>query len=161
MYDNELQDYAHWIACWSDSCSYDNANAFGMWQFGGETNLLRSHTIAGQTVDQDYMLIDYPTLIKTAGKNGFSASSNNTPEPAPAPAPEPVNKSVSEIADEVIAGSWGNGDARKQSLQDAGYNYSEIQDAVNTKMGVQSAPVLKSADEIATLDERSKPERLG
>ena len=36
-------------------------------------------------------------------------------------------KTVSEIADEVIAGKWGNGDARKNALTAAGYDYSEVQ----------------------------------
>lgn len=40
-------------------------------------------------------------------------------------------KSVTDIAKEVIAGEWGNGDARKQKLQAAGYNYSEVQSKVN------------------------------
>ena len=151
MYDNELQDYAHWIACWSDSCSYDNVNAFGMWQFGGETNVIRSHTVAGQTVDQDYMLIDYPTMIKAAGKNGFSAG-NSIPTPTPTPTPTPVvipsQKNISEIADEVIAGEWGNGSARESALKNAGYDYSLVQDAVNAKLGA-STQSLKSVSEIA------------
>ena len=39
------------------------------------------------------------------------------------------------IADEVIAGKWGNGDTRKKLLEKAGYNYQEIQDIVNQKLG--------------------------
>lgn len=42
-----------------------------------------------------------------------------------------TKKSVTDIAKEVIAGEWGNGDARKQKLQAAGYNYSEVQSKVN------------------------------
>ena len=40
-------------------------------------------------------------------------------------------KSVEEIAKEVINGKWGNGTARKESLEKAGYNYSEVQAMVN------------------------------
>ena len=43
-------------------------------------------------------------------------------------------KSVDEIVDEVIAGKWGNGSARKENLENAGYNYSEIQAKVNEKL---------------------------
>ena len=43
-----------------------------MWQFGGETNLLRSNQIDGVTYAQNYMLIDYPTKIKNAGRNGYT-----------------------------------------------------------------------------------------
>ena len=40
-------------------------------------------------------------------------------------------KSVREIAVEVIAGLWGNGDERRQRLTEAGYDYDVIQQAVN------------------------------
>ena len=54
-------------------------NALGVCQstagnYGGETNMICSNKVAGQTCDQDYMLVDYPTLIKRDGKNGFTAS---------------------------------------------------------------------------------------
>lgn len=42
-----------------------------------------------------------------------------------------VNKSVEELAREVIKGVWGNGAERKQRLAAAGYNYKEIQAKVN------------------------------
>ena len=59
-------------------------------------------------------------------------------------------KTVSEIADEVIAGKWGNGDARKNALTAAGYDYSEVQAAVNAKVsGGNSASAKKSNAEIA------------
>lgn len=42
-----------------------------------------------------------------------------------------VKKSVTEIAQEVMNGKWGNGDTRKKKLEAAGYNYSEVQKKVN------------------------------
>jgi len=45
-------------------------------------------------------------------------------------APE-TTKSVAEVAKEVLAGKWGNGTARKAKLEAAGYNYAEVQAAVN------------------------------
>lgn len=39
-------------------------------------------------------------------------------------------KPVEEIAREVIAGKWGNGNARRTALEVAGYNYSEVQSVV-------------------------------
>jgi LysM repeat protein len=42
-----------------------------------------------------------------------------------------VNKSVNEVAKEVIAGKWGNGSDRKKNLEAAGYNYTEVQAEVN------------------------------
>ncbi len=46
-----------------------------------------------------------------------------------------AKKTPEQIADEVIAGKWGNGDERKRNLEAAGYNYQEVQDIVNKKMG--------------------------
>ena len=43
-------------------------------------------------------------------------------------------KSNEEIADEVIAGKWGNGEDRKKRLADAGYDYGAIQAIVNQKV---------------------------
>lgn len=42
-----------------------------------------------------------------------------------------IKKSVEEIAKEVIAGKWGTGNNRRQKLEAAGYNYSEVQNKVN------------------------------
>lgn len=52
------------------------------------------------------------------------------PAPIPEPAPAPT-KSVDELAQEVLAGKWGNGDARKAALQAAGYDYNAVQARVN------------------------------
>lgn len=71
--DKELQGYAHWVAQWSRNCDYEGkTGVLGMWQFGGETNLIRTNKVAGVTCDQNYMLIDYPSRIKTRGLNGFT-----------------------------------------------------------------------------------------
>lgn len=40
-------------------------------------------------------------------------------------------KSVDELAKEVLAGKWGNGDARKTALTNAGYDYAKVQERVN------------------------------
>lgn len=40
-------------------------------------------------------------------------------------------KDIKTVAREVIAGQWGNGDARKKNLEAAGYNYKEVQNVVN------------------------------
>lgn len=58
------------------------------------------------------------------------------------------SKSVDEIAREVIAGKWGNGDTRKNKLTAAGYNYSAVQKRVN-ELCKQPTPTKKTVDEIA------------
>lgn len=46
-------------------------------------------------------------------------------------APAVKKKTNKEIAEEVVAGKWGNGDERKQRLTAAGYNYKSVQTIVN------------------------------
>ncbi len=46
--------------------------------------------------------------------------------------PTAAKKSVTTIAKEVIAGKWGNGANRKKLLENAGYNYKEVQAKVNS-----------------------------
>ena len=40
-------------------------------------------------------------------------------------------KDIATVAREVIAGQWGNGDARKNNLKAAGYDYNKVQAKVN------------------------------
>ena len=56
-------------------------------------------------------------------------------------------KSVEEIAKEVIAGKWDVYPKRKTLLEQAGYNYKEVQTKVNELLSPKSK--LKSTDEIA------------
>lgn len=73
--DDIKKRYAMWIAQWNTELTYNGQ--VGMWQFGGEQNFLRSIKINGQTVDQNYMLVDYPNLIKSKGRNGYGANTSN------------------------------------------------------------------------------------
>lgn len=68
-------------------------------------------------------------------------------EPAPAPKP---SKSVDELAQEVIAGSWGNQPERQQRLEAAGYDYYAVQARVNEILAPAPAPTpSKSVDDLA------------
>ena len=80
LYDSELTKYPHWVAAWGRSCSYSPQSCFGLWQFGGETNQIRSNKVAGVVCDQDYLLIDYPAQIKREGKNGFPKPQTSVPK---------------------------------------------------------------------------------
>lgn len=76
-----------------------------------------------------------------SGKGSYNITPIQNPGVANTVAPASTNtaaaattaptKSVSEVAAEVINGAWGNGDERRQRLEAAGYNYSEVQAAVN------------------------------
>ena len=48
-------------------------------------------------------------------------------------------KTVEELAREVIAGQWGNGEERKIKLTNAGYDYSAVQAKVNEILGVDTS----------------------
>ena len=52
-------------------------------------------------------------------------------------------KDVQTIALEVLADMWGKGQERKQRLERAGYNYREVQDAVNLIIGTPAVHVDK------------------
>lgn len=49
-------------------------------------------------------------------------------------------KSILELANEVIAGKWGNGEDRKKRLTNAGYNYKEVQAEVNKLLAPKTQP---------------------
>ena len=53
--------------------------------------------------------------------------------------PAPAKKSNEAIANEVIAGLWGNGDDRRNRLTKAGYDYKAIQSIVNSRVGQSNA----------------------
>lgn len=45
--------------------------------------------------------------------------------------PTTTKKSITDVAKEVIAGKWGNGEGRKKKLTAAGYDYAAVQKEVN------------------------------
>ena len=53
---------------------------------------------------------------------------------------------MAEIAKEIIAGQWGNGDDRKNRIKAAGYDYDTVQKEVNAQLGVKPQ---KSVTEVA------------
>lgn len=67
-----------WLAEWGRYPDYAKDN-LGMWQYGGETNLIESNSISGVgVIDKDKCYKDYPTIIKNGGYNGWGkgAASN-------------------------------------------------------------------------------------
>jgi len=61
---------------------------------------------------------------------------------------QPTTKSVTDVAKEVVAGKWGNGADRKKKLEAAGYNYAQVQAAVNKLVNGSKTPS-KSVEEVA------------
>ena len=56
------------------------------------------------------------------GKLQWIDYSNQPPQP---------QKTIDELAHEVLEGKWGNGEERKRRLTEAGYDYRAVQDRVN------------------------------
>lgn len=66
------------------------------------------------------------------------------------PSKPQAQKDITTIAKEVIQGSWGNGDDRKNRLQSAGYDFNAVQNEVNRLLsGAPARPTLKPVNEIA------------
>nr|DAP70393.1 MAG TPA: hypothetical protein [Caudoviricetes sp.] len=107
-----------WVANWgkNDGTQHTNTSQYGT---------LQQYT--SKPLDKNVMYADLSRY-----------SRGNTTQPQPKP--------IYQIADEVIAGQWGNGDDRKKRLTDAGYDYNAVQDIVNKKV----APMRKSNDQIAS-----------
>lgn len=60
-------------------------------------------------------------------------------------------KTIEQVAKEVLQGKWGNGEDRKKRLQNAGYDYNAVQNAVNQLCGgssINSAEVDRVARQV-------------
>ena len=67
-----------WLAEWGRYPDYTKDN-LGIWQYGGETNLIESNSISGVgVIDKDLAYKDYPTIIKNGGYNGWPKKSGNS-----------------------------------------------------------------------------------
>lgn len=66
------------------------------------------------------------------------------------PVAAPTRKSNEVVAQEVLAGAWGNNPERKQRLEAAGYNYQAVQNIVNGVAPAKPAqPARLSNDQVA------------
>lgn len=125
-----LQDYTKWVACWSAKKPSFKYKGFDLWQNSD------SGKVGGKTVDTDYSYVDFETYIRGIGMNGLTKTEKKT---------------VEEIAQEVIAGKWGNGDERKEKLTAAGYNYSEVQAKVNELLKQDITYTVKKGDTLSAI----------
>lgn len=58
---------------------------------------------------------------------------------------QPARLSNEQVAEQVLAGAWGNGDDRRNRLVGAGYDFNAVQSIVNQKLGQTS--VTKASNE--------------
>lgn len=122
------ETYLAWIADYRDKCYY--TGTYGIWQYG-------TGTVPGvqYECDLDEGYVDYSEYIIENGLNGY-------PQQPKPPAPD---KTVDELAREVITGLWGNGQERYDRLTAAGYDYYAVQKRVNEIL----YPPMKPLDEVA------------
>lgn len=116
---NELNSYTVWVAQWSNTNTY--SGPYAMWQYTSDGSV---NGISGR-VDMNYQVKELGGKLKTSGGSTSSKKSNE------------------EIANEVIAGKWGNGTDRKNRLTSAGYDYNAVQDIVNKKLGASGTSYYK------------------
>lgn len=93
-----LNSYDIWVAQWSSKCQFKGN--YGMWQYGGETNLLESNSIPGVgVIDKNYAYIDYPTVIKQKGLNGWRKSGEtSTSAPSKPAASKPATSAPAKVS---------------------------------------------------------------
>lgn len=123
-------DYGLWIAGYPAKYNVPNPPvptpddmpfSIGAWPFWA----IWQYSSSCSKLDMDIAPMDATAWGKYAGKT------SETPSPAPAPAPRKTNE---QLANEVIAGLWGNGQERRDRLTAAGYDYAAVQSIVNDKL---------------------------
>ena len=120
--DSAVAIYPHWVARYAKSAPKLKSGApIEIWQYGGSVNYLRSPKINGKTIDQDIINIDW-------------VDPDSQPLTNEVTIPQ-YTKTVDELAQEVLAGLWGNGIIRKMKLTNAGYDYQAVQKKVDEIVG--------------------------
>lgn len=122
-------DYGIWVAKYgpnngepNNPPAVNNWSFIAMWQYTSKGRLQGYDS----NLDLNYFYGDTTAWDKYAGGSPSSSKPSN-----------PVEiKSTDELAKEVIAGKYGNGDARRQAL---GSRYDEVQARVNEILGVNQA----------------------
>lgn len=118
-----------WVA------AYPNNNVTG---YRDEPQLLgsviRQYSSKGRLADYGGDLDLNSSTLDAAAWDKYAKGGRNGSSPAPTPAP--ARRTNDQIADAVLAGEFGNGEDRKNALSAAGYNPSDIQAIVNTKLGI-------------------------
>ena len=91
-----------------------------------------------QTISNDILLYKYANKKVLKGlekRRAFEKNLFDTPvEGSQNNNNQNNTQDLYKIANEVILGKWGVGEERKKKLQNAGYNYNEVQKIVNQLM---------------------------
>lgn len=107
-YLKSVTDYPRWVAQYNSICTYKGS--YDIWQYSSSGSI---PGIRGN-VDTNHCYTEFNQI----GGSNFTF------------------KPIDEIVNEVIKGLWGNYPSRKIKLEEAGYNYDEIQSKVDEKYNI-------------------------
>lgn len=115
---DKLDRFTKWVARYSSNKPEGISGGYDIWQYSSKGSV---PGINGN-VDMNICYRDFPSEIR--GKKVAVATPTTSTQ-------TPQKKTNEEIAEEVKAGKWGNGEDRKNRLTVAGYDYDAIQAIVN------------------------------
>lgn len=117
---NRLENrFALWVARYGSAPQV--VHSYGAWQHTSSGHI---NGIESTRVDLDYIYIDYSSIIKSKGLNGFGSSKSALGISG--------RKYITKaLIKKVIRGDYGNGQERIQRLTEAGYDAAEVQKRVN------------------------------
>lgn len=140
--DAALIMFPHWVARYSKTAPRLKSIALvEIWQYGGSVNYIRDPKIAGTAIDQDQINIDWVDQPELQQK--------------PVEVINQDKKNVDQLANEVLAGLWGNGIVRRINLTLAGYDYwivqRRVEEIIEIRKGSGKAYVVKSGDTLTKI----------
>ena len=139
-------DYGIWIAKYgpnngepNNPPAVNNWSFIAMWQYTSKGRLQGY----GSNLDLNYFYGDTTAWDKYAGGSPSSSKPSNPVE----------TKSTDDLAREVIAGKYGNGEDRKNAL---GSRYDEVQARVNEILGINQVEyyIVQSGDNLTKIANR-------
>jgi N-acetyl-anhydromuramyl-L-alanine amidase AmpD len=128
------------------------------------SNCFRHHHWASTSCAGPYIDLQWNAILAETQKWYDYFNSAHIPPPS-TPTPTSTRKTNAQIADEVIAGKWGNNPERSQRLRAAGYDPNAIQAEVNRQLSATPAPASahktnsQIADEVIAGKWGNNPER--
>lgn len=116
---------------------------------GGSKNLYRVRKSWGDAKSQLGAFGVLENAKAMVNKNpGYKVFDHNGNVVYPVSAPAQPGKSLDQVARDVIAGKYGNGEARKNAITKAGYDYNAVQARVNEILGGGKKSVTEIAREV-------------
>ena len=143
--------YALWVAQYANNNTtgyqaspWTDNRGYGAWKAPSIFQYSSHGRLAGWGADLDLNIayMDRNGWMKFAKGDG-SAQPSTPQQPVTKP-----DKTVDQVAQEVMDGKWGNGDDRKNRLQAAGYDYNAVQAKVNQLSANKNQPK-KTVDQLA------------